>query len=88
MIFQTNLPQLTNPESLTTGLAIFILGFNIILLYGSIKVRSIIGMFLWAISMFALIISFTFNLSLIWFWASILLGSIGLTIGMIIREVF
>lgn len=63
--------SLVNPPYITEGIAMLVAVILIILLYASIQLRSMLGMFGFMLMIIAFIATFTVGISLLWFWLTV-----------------
>lgn len=80
---QTSFDALVSPEFLTQELAILLAFVFVSMLYASLKLRSLFGIFGWMLMTVALMVSLFTNLQLIWFWLTVIGESFILTLAAI-----
>lgn len=69
----TDIGSIIQPEVLTVELAVILAVILFSMLYGSIKLRSMLGMFGYMLMVITLILSFITQLQFLWFWMVVIL---------------
>lgn len=84
ILFQVGINELIQPESVTTAVALLIIGLLSIFYVAGLWLRSIVSLFMAMITTVVLSLTILTQLQFLWFWLSVIISSITVVLSMAI----
>lgn len=88
VLLQTGLESLTDPDSVTTGFSILIVGLLTMVAYIGVKFKSVMILFMWFASIVVLSLSILLGIPFDIFWAILILTAIVIVIAVLIGDIW